>query len=80
MARLSWIRLRDRIERTAPPRLRGLLALASTLVLLGLITHGHYGGTGDAIHYMVIARSVAFDRDFDRIPGMDLMPLVAGDA
>ena len=34
-------------------------------MLAGLITHGNYAGSGDAVHYMVIARSIAFDRDFD---------------
>ena len=33
------------------------------LVLAGLITHGHNAATGDPIHYMMAARSIAFDRD-----------------
>lgn len=65
MALLSWTGLRDRIERTTPARLRAGVAGASILVLVGLITHGNYAGSGDAVHYMVIARSLALDRDFD---------------
>jgi hypothetical protein len=35
------------------------------VVLIGLVTHGHYAGSGDPVHYMMIARSLAFDRDLD---------------
>ncbi len=44
---------------------------AKTLVALvfvaiwGLITHGTFAGSGDDPHYLMIARSVAFDADFD---------------
>jgi hypothetical protein len=57
--------VRTRLERASPRRLRIALAVASVLVFVGLITHGNYAGSGDPVHYMVIARSVAFDRDFD---------------
>jgi len=33
--------------------------------MIGQIAHGNYAGSGDAVHYMVAAHSVAFDRDFD---------------
>jgi hypothetical protein len=58
-------RLLDCIEQTSRTRLRLWIFLAVTLVFVGLITHGHYAASGDAVHYMVIARSVAFDGDFD---------------
>jgi len=65
MARLNWGLVRGRLERATASRLRLALALSSTVVLLALITRGTYAGSGDAVHYMVIAHSVAFDRDFD---------------
>ena len=43
----------------------GLLAAVIALVQIAQITHGNYAGSGDAVHYMVAAHSVAFDRDFD---------------
>ena len=54
-----------RLEQATPARLRRWLTIAVVLVLASLITHGNYAGSGDAVHYMVIARSLAFDRDFD---------------
>src|SRR5687768_14901475 len=35
------------------------------VVTWGLITHGTFAGSGDDPHYLMIARSVAFDGDFD---------------
>lgn len=42
-------------------------ALAGCVIafLLGLIAHGHFAGSGDPVHYMMIADSLAFDRDLD---------------
>jgi len=65
LTRMSWTRVLERVEHASPARLRGVLSLIVTLVMLGLISHGNYAGSGDAIHYMVIARSLAFDQDFD---------------
>ena len=62
---MRWTRVLERVEQASPTRLRGFIYLVVSLVMLGLITHGHYAGSGDAVHYMVIARSLAFDRDFD---------------
>jgi hypothetical protein len=42
-----------------------ILLIAVALVLLGLITHGTYAGTGDEAHYLAIAHSIAFDHDLD---------------
>jgi hypothetical protein len=55
----------ERVERTSPARLRAIICLIVCLVMLDLISHGHYAGSGDAIHYMVVARSLAFDGDVD---------------
>jgi hypothetical protein len=54
-----------RIELQPVRRLKWILGGAVGAILLGLITHGHYAGSGDAVHYMMIARSLAFDRDLD---------------
>jgi hypothetical protein len=53
----------ERIERARPARLRRWLVAIVVLVMLGMITHGNYAATGDAPHYMMIAHSIAFDRD-----------------
>ena len=46
--------------------MRGRLLVAIVFVVVwGLITHGTVAGTGDEPHYMLIARSLAFDRDLD---------------
>ena len=60
-----FARVLDRIERASPARLRRLLTWIVVIVMTGLVTHGNYAGSGDAVHYMVIARSIAFDRDLD---------------
>jgi hypothetical protein len=63
---LSWpAGLAERVERSSPARLRVLIGLIVTVVMMGLVAHGNFAGSGDALHYMVIARSVAFDHDFD---------------
>jgi hypothetical protein len=41
------------------------LVLSVFFVVWGLITHGTYAGSGDEPHYMMIAHSIAFDRDLD---------------
>lgn len=51
------------LEATSASALSKRLALFAGVVYLGLISHGHYAASGDAIHYMVIAHSVAFDHD-----------------
>ena len=62
---MGWAGVVERVEHASPARLRVVIYLFVTLVMLGLITHGHYAASGDAVHYMVIARSLAFDQDFD---------------
>lgn len=46
-------------------RLRRRLLLVVAIVLLGLLTHSTYAGTGDEPHYLAIANSLAFDFDLD---------------
>ena len=43
------------------------LLLATFLIVWGLITHGTYAGSGDEPHYLMIARSLAFDGDVDLV-------------
>lgn len=62
---MSRTGLLDRVEHASLARLRVIIHVVVTLALLGLITHGHYAGSGDAVHYIVTARSLAFDGDFD---------------
>ena len=54
-----------RLDALARARPKTTLAVITGLVMFGLITHGHYAASGDAVHYLVIARSVAFDGDVD---------------
>lgn len=42
-----------------------LVPIAVVIVLAGLITHSTNAASGDPVHYMMIAKSVAFDRDLD---------------
>jgi hypothetical protein len=42
-----------------------IMVIAVVLVIWGLITHGTHAGSGDEPHYMLIAHSLAFDRDLD---------------
>ena len=42
---------------------RGIL-ITVVFVVWGLITHGTHAGSGDELHYLMMARSIAFDRDF----------------
>lgn len=46
-------------------RWRRLIPWAVGVVLFGLITHGHFAGSGDPVHYMMIAHSLAFGPDLD---------------
>jgi len=39
--------------------------VAIVAVNWGLVTHGTYAGSGDEPHYLLIAHSIAFDRDLD---------------
>lgn len=43
------------------------LLVATVLIVWGLITHGTYAGSGDEPHYLMIARSLAFDGDLDLV-------------
>ena len=57
---------------------RALRAVVA-LVLLGLITHGTFAGTGDEPHYLAITHSLAFDLDFDLANNYGANePLIAG--
>ena len=58
-------RLAARLNGAPPQRLRFWLRLILVAVLLGLISHGHFAGSGDPVHYMTIARSLVFDGDLD---------------
>jgi hypothetical protein len=42
-----------------------VLAAIIAVAMIGQIAHGNFAGSGDAVHYMVAAHSVAFDRDLD---------------
>lgn len=53
------------LESTDARRLKRVLGGTVCVVMLGLISHGHYAGSGDPVHYMMIARSLAFDGDLD---------------
>ncbi len=55
----------ERLDAIEPRKLRRLAGLAVFAVLLGVLSKGHFAGAGDAVHYMMIARSLAFDRDLD---------------
>ena len=55
----------ERLDRIAPGRLGAAIAAATVLLFLGLIRHDHYAASGDAVHYLVISHSVAYDADFD---------------
>jgi hypothetical protein len=46
-------------------RLRRWTCAGVAAFLLGLISHAHFAGSGDPVHYMVIARSLALDGDLD---------------
>lgn len=48
-------------DRTTASILLGI----TLLIVWGLITHGTFAGSGDEPHYLMIARSVAFDGDLD---------------
>ena len=48
-------------------------------MLIGLLTHGTYAGTGDEPHYVAMAHSAAFDFDFDLANNYGAAePLIAG--
>ncbi|HLA79060.1 MAG TPA: hypothetical protein VJU18_15895 [Vicinamibacteria bacterium] len=64
----SWralARLRQQIDDAEPRHLRRWTSALVFLALWGLITHGNSAGTGDEPHYLMIAHSLVFDRDFD---------------
>lgn len=62
-----------------PDRLRTALRATVVLVLLGLITHSTYAGSGDEPHYLAIAHSAAFDFDLDVANNYGAgEPLIAG--
>jgi hypothetical protein len=63
MSFARWVS--QRIDRLSTRRLRGVVATAIGVLMFGLITHGHYAASGDAVHYLVISHSVAFDGDLD---------------
>jgi hypothetical protein len=52
-------------EQMSARRLRRSTCAVVAVFLLGLISHSHFAGSGDPVHYMVIARSLALDRDLD---------------
>jgi hypothetical protein len=62
---MTWNTPLAALDQATPRRLRSTIFALVVAIMLGLITHGHYAGSGDAVHYMVIAHSVAFDHDFD---------------
>src|SRR6185295_7186785 len=62
---MTWGSLWKRFDDARPARLRVLIFVVVTLVLLGLIAHPNQAASGDPVHYMVVARSIAFDQDFD---------------
>ena len=39
----------ERVEQASPARLRLVIAVVVTPVMLGLITHGNYAASGDAV-------------------------------
>ena len=57
--------VRHRVERAGVARLNWSIAAIVVVVFTGLIAHGNYDASGDPVHYMIIARSLAFDRDVD---------------
>lgn len=57
--------MRDSSQDAAVARLKRRLLLVVGAVLLGLLTHSTYAGTGDEPHYLAIANSLAFDHDLD---------------
>jgi hypothetical protein len=60
-------------------RHKRVLRIVVALALLGLLTHGTYAGSGDEPHYLAIAHSIAFDRDFDLANNYGAHePLIAG--
>ena len=65
---------------TNPPnRQKRALRIGVALVLLGLLTHGTYAGSGDEPHYLAIAHSLAFDHDLDLANNYGANePLIAG--
>jgi len=63
MSFARWVS--TRAERMSPRRIRAAIAATTGLLLFGLITHGHYAASGDAVHYLIVAHSVAFDGDLD---------------
>ena len=59
------VTVKARLERAPAHALGFRVALVVGLFFLSVITRGHFAGSGDAPHYMMIAHSIAFDRDLD---------------
>jgi hypothetical protein len=62
---MNWRAFVERLDRATPSQLRAAIGTIVVVVMIGLIAHGNYAASGDALHYMVIAHSIAFDRDVD---------------
>jgi hypothetical protein len=62
---MNWRACVERLDRAKPSQLRAAVGVIVVVAMIGLIAHGNYAASGDALHYMVIAHSIAFDRDVD---------------
>lgn len=62
---MIWTRFLTRLESASHSSLRAALGTAVFFIMLGLISHGNYAASGDAVHYMIAAHSIAFDLDLD---------------
>jgi hypothetical protein len=62
---MNWRAFVERLDRAKPSQLRTAIGTIVVVAMIGLIAHGNYAASGDALHYMVIAHSIAFDRDVD---------------
>lgn len=60
-------------------KLAGYLVFAVFAVVAGLVSHGTFAGSGDEPHYLVIAHSIAFDRDLDLTNNYRDAALIGGD-
>lgn len=55
----------EKIERMGNAKLRWLLIFLVLIFVWSLMTHEKHSGDGDEPHYMMIAHSLAFDRDLE---------------